>query len=109
MTVAASPIFFVLRKARRLAQLLDQRAFFRVRGGHPPKMLLGLFRFLDRGLLPELLCTWYQVVDFPGHGRSLSFEQSPSLLMKAMVTPRSHVLIQIKFRLSEGRTVCRNG
>src|ERR1700733_13217754 len=100
---------FILREARRFAQLLDQCAFFRVRRSHPPKALLGLFRFLDGGPLPEFLRTWYQVVDFPGHGSSLSFEKSPSLLMEATVTPRSLVLIQIKLRLSEGRTVRRNG
>jgi hypothetical protein len=60
-------------------------------------------------LFPEFLCTWYQVIDFPGHGSSLSFEQSPCLFREATVTPRSDVLIQIKLPPSEGRTVRRNG
>jgi hypothetical protein len=47
---------FVFGQAGRFAEPVNQRALFRLGGGQPAGILLGLFGLTESGLLLDILC-----------------------------------------------------
>jgi hypothetical protein len=68
---------FILAQAGGLAEPFDQRPLFRLAGGKPAGIFIGLFGFLDGGLLLDFPRGGDQIVDFSGMAGPSSMTVSP--------------------------------